>query len=63
MSKLVNETNEWWMVWGRNVLVVGSYPLISPGLLNARLSVVGMWKRSKRLIWSFSCGTRDLVKE
>ena len=33
MSKLINETNEWWMVWGRNVLVIGSYPLISPGLL------------------------------
>lgn len=33
MSKLINETSEWWMVWGSDVLVAGSCPLISLGLL------------------------------
>lgn len=33
MSKLINEPSEWWMVWGSDVLVVGSCPLISLGLL------------------------------
>ena len=56
MSKLINETNEWWMVWGRNVLVVGSYLLISPGLLRQAVCNRNVEEKQEinmaRLLWN-----------